>query len=71
MQKRWQQLATGFTGTEIHTYKGSTKPAEILHGRPARTVNGQAPAYPVNMDEVKQKLELKQEQYAQNYNRRH
>ena len=44
---------------------------EILHGRPARTVNGQAPANPVNMEEIKQKLEQKQEQYPQNYNHRH
>ena len=64
----WQQALQELRSTPT---KDLPSPAEILHGRPARTVNGQAPAYPVNMDEVKQKLELKQEQYAQNYNRRH
>ena len=64
----WQQALQELRSTPI---KDLPSPAEILHGRPARTVNGQAPAYPVNMDEVKQKLELKQEQYAQNYNHRH
>ena len=64
----WQQALQELRSTPT---KDLPSPAEILHGRPARTVNGQAPANPVNMDEVKQKLELKQEQYAQNYNHRH
>ena len=64
----WQHALQELRSTPT---KDLPSPAEILHGRPARTVNGQAPAYPVNMDEVKQKLELKQEQYAQNYNHRH
>ena len=64
----WQEALQELRSTPT---KDLPSPAEILHGRPARTVNGQAPAYPVNMDEVSQKLELKQEQYAQNYNHRH
>ena len=64
----WQQALQELRSTPT---KDLPSPAEILHGRPARTVNGQAPANPVNMDEIKQNLEQKQEQYAQNYNCRH
>ena len=64
----WQQTLQELRSTPT---KDLSNPAEILHGRPARTVNGQAPANPVNMDQTKQKLEQKQEQYAQNYNHRH
>ena len=46
-------------------------PAEILHGRPARTVNDQDPATPINIQDIKQKLEAKQEQYADHYSKKH
>ena len=46
-------------------------PAEILHGRPARTLNGQPPATPIDMQQVKQILLAKQNQYSEQYNKRH
>ena len=57
----WQQALQELRSTPT---KNLPCLAEILHGRPARTVNGQAPARPINMQEIKQKLEGKQEQYA-------
>ena len=64
----WQQALQELRSTPT---KDLPSPAEILHGRPARTVNGQAPATPINMPEIKQKLEAKQEQYTDHYNKRH
>ena len=64
----WQQALKELRSTPS---KDLPSPAEILHGRPARTVNGQAPETPINMQEIKQKLEAKQEQYANQYNKRH
>ena len=64
----WQQALQELRSTPT---KDLPSPAEILHGRPARTVNGQAPATPINMPEIKQKLEAKQEQYADHYNKMH
>ena len=51
--------------------KDLPSPFEILHGRPARTVNGQAEQREVNMTEVKQKLMQRQEKTAENYNKCH
>ena len=64
----WQQALQELRSTPT---KDLPSPAEILHGRPVGTVSGQARDNTVNMDEIKQKLELKQEQYAQNCNCRH
>ena len=64
----WQQALQELRSTPT---KDLPSPAEILHGRPARTVNGQAPATPINMQQIKQKLKAKQEQYADDYNKRH
>ena len=57
----WQQALQKLRSTPT---KDLPSPAESLHGRPARTVNGQAPAKPINMQQIKQILEGKQEQYA-------
>ena len=51
--------------------KDLPSPFEILHGRPARTVNGQAEQRELNMTEVKQKLLQRQEKTAEHYNKRH
>ena len=51
----WQQALQKLRSTPT---KDLPSPAEILHGRPARTVNRQAPANPLNMDEIKQKWNL-------------
>ena len=60
----WQQALQELRSTPT---KDLPSPAEILHGRPARSVNGQAPAYPVNMDEVKQKFYLQQSVLIQHH----
>ena len=64
----WQQALLELRSTPT---KDLPSPVEILHGRPAGTVNGQSPATPINMQQIKQKLEATQEQYAEHYNKRH
>ena len=64
----WQQALQELRFTPT---KDLPSPSEILHGRPARTMNGQATATAIKMQEIKQKLEVKQEQYADHYNKRH
>ena len=51
--------------------KDLPSPFEILHGRPGRTVNGQAAQTALNMTDVKQKLIQRQEKTAEHYNKRH
>ena len=63
----WQQALQELRSTPT---KDLPSPSEILHGIPVQTVNGQAPATPINMQDIKQKLEAKQEQYADHYNKR-
>ena len=46
-------------------------PFEILHGRPGRTINGQTECTQLDLADVKQKLQLRQEKTAEHYNRRH
>ena len=43
----------------------------ILCGRPARTINGQAPAETLNMQDIREKLIHHQEKSAAHYNKRH
>ena len=51
--------------------KDLPSPFEILHGRPGRTVNGQAAQTVLNLRDVKQKLIQRQEKTAEHYNKRH
>ena len=46
-------------------------PFEILHGRPGRTINGQPECTELDLADVKQKLQLRQEKTAEHYNRQH
>ena len=43
----------------------------ILCGRPARTINGQAPTETLNMQDIREKLICCQEKSAAHYNKRH
>ena len=51
--------------------KDLPSPFEILHGRPGRTVYGQAAQTVLNLRDVKQKLIQRQEKTAEHYNKRH
>ncbi|MCG8623128.1 MAG: hypothetical protein MJE68_14180, partial [Proteobacteria bacterium] len=51
--------------------KDLPSPFEILHGRPGRTINGQTEHTQLDLADVKQKLQLRQEKTAEHYNRRH
>ena len=51
--------------------KDLPSPFEILHGRPGRTVNGQAAQTVLNLRDVKQKLIQRQEKTAEHYNKCH
>ena len=49
--------------------KDLPSPAEILHGRPSCAVNGQTPAPQVDMQQIKQALDVKQQKDAKHYKR--
>ena len=51
--------------------KDLPSPAEILHGRPVRTINGQAPAQQIDLQDIKMKLIQWQQKYAEHYNQQH
>ena len=65
----WQQALQQMRATPLD--KDLPSPAEILHGRPIRTAAGQAQMQPVDIADVKRKLELKQQSSVANYNKRH
>ena len=46
-------------------------PAEILQGRPARTINGQAPQKTLDFVDIRKKLIARQKNQKQQYDRRH
>ena len=48
--------------------KDLPSPFQILHGRPGRTINGQAEHKEIDLADVKQKLQLRQEKTAEHYN---
>ena len=67
--QNFQQALLKLRSTSIS--KDLPSPAEILHGRPVCTINGQAPVQEIDLQDIKMKLIQQQQKYAEHYNQQH